>query len=632
MVPVKILIVEDELIIALFLKNQLKKLGYEIVGQAATGEQAIQQAWEAQPDIVLMDVHLKGQMDGVEAAEYIRLNCHIPVIYLTAYSDNDTIERAKITEPYAYLNKPIEEHELNTTIEMALHKHATEQRLRQQIVDALPEGTLLIDANWRLMVANVQAQEYLALISDVQVGERLQIIGDYTFDQLLAAEGEWHELIIDGQPPRIFDVMMKSAKKQTSLSEISWVILLQDMTDRRLAQQRAQQQEHLAAIGLMAAGIAHDFNNMLSVLTLGNYLLLETEPDLQPINKERLQINVTQIKRASELINQVLDFSRQSYAELQPVDLIPISKENLKMLQRIIPENIDLDFCFPTESCVVNADPTRMQQIVTNLVVNARDAMPNGGHLKVEMDRIVVASGDHRPLPEMTMGNWIKLTVSDDGSGIEPHILAHIFEPFFTTKAPGQGTGLGLAQVFGIVQQHSGLIDVQSSVGVGTTFTIYLPEMDDSAATKNGLAPITSDHGQGCGATILIVEDDFMLRRNLRDVLEKWQYLVLEASNGREALSIFDRYRSKIRVVLSDLVMPEMSGLELCRELRRQSADLQMVMMTGYLPDRYAQELKLLDVTCFLQKPLVMEELSDTLSQTCLQGTDPEIIIIPHIM
>ncbi len=616
MVPAKILIVEDESIVALHLKSQLSSLGYDVIGQASTGHQAVQQAGKLKPDIVLMDVQLQGETDGIDAAEFIRRNCHIPVVYLTAYSDKNTIERAKITEPYAYLIKPLEERELHTAIEMALYKHNTEQQMRQEIVDALPEGVLLIDANRRLMVINSKAAAYLSLMSDTQIDSQLNNIGDYPFEQLLKAEGKWHEVAVASKPPRFFDVMVKSVEHQMLTSEISWAILLQDVTERRLVQQRAQQQEQLAAIGQMAAGIAHDFNNMLSVLTLGDYLVLNTEADLKPTNIERLKNNVVHIKHCSELINQVLDFCRQSHFELHPVDLMPVFKENMKMLQRTLPESIHLDFRYPADPCVANADPTRMQQILTNLVVNARDAMPDGGQLSVELDLLTITAYNERPLPDMNTGSWIKLSVSDTGHGIEPDVLPHIFEPFFTTKAPGKGTGLGLAQIFGIVQQHAGLIDVQSAVGVGTTFLIYLPAITPSALTTTVPTTGPIDKIPAHDTTILIVEDDPIVRRNLRDVLEEWRYTVLEAAHGLEALRIFERNSAGIQIVLTDMVMPDMGGLELCQELRRQRHDLQIVIMTGYAPEGYVDEFKLLGVDRCLQKPLQVDALYGALMQT----------------
>jgi two-component system, cell cycle sensor histidine kinase and response regulator CckA len=244
----------------------------------------------------------------------------------------------------------------------------------------------------------------------------------------------------------------------------------------RESERHTQQQERLAAVGQLAAGIAHDFNNIMAVIVLYTQMSLRM-PDIPTQLRGRLQVVDQQAARATELIQQILDFCRRAVLEPRPMDLEPFLKEIVKLLERTIPENIKMELTYGADDYTVNADPTQMQQAVMNLVVNARDAMlpKGGGKLDIELDRLRMTRHQEPPLPKMEAREWVRVT--DTGIGIPPEALPHIFEPFSTTKEMGKGTGLGLAQVYGIVKQHKGHIDVATKVGGGTTFTLYLPTL-----------------------------------------------------------------------------------------------------------------------------------------------------------
>jgi CheY-like chemotaxis protein len=333
--------------------------------------------------------------------------------------------------------------------------------------------------------------------------------------------------------------------------------------------------------------------------------------------RERMVTIDQQAGHATKLIQQVLDFSRSAVLERRPLDLAPLLKEHVMLLERPLPESIEISLeCEPEEHAppfIVNADPTRMQQMVTNLALNAREAMPRGGKLHIGLERILTKPGESPLLPDMRAGEWIKVTVSDTGTGIPPDVLPHIFEPFFTTRAP-LGSGLGLAQVHGIVGAHEGRIDVETQVGRGTTFTIYLPAYRSEPAPALSSAELPA-LPTGQGETILVVEDDAVVRGALADSLELLDYQVLEVSNGQEALETLEQRPGEVALVLSDVVMPRMSGTALLHALRERGLTVRVVMLTGHPLKREMEELRAKGMTDWLPKPPELEQLAEVVAR-----------------
>jgi two-component system cell cycle sensor histidine kinase/response regulator CckA len=383
---------------------------------------------------------------------------------------------------------------------------------------------------------------------------------------------------------------------------------VRDVTQQREAERRAQQQERLAAVGQLAAGIAHDFNNIMAVITLYAGMLART-PDLPAGVYERLGTIHEQAHRASGLIQQILDFSRRAVLERGPMDMTVFLKEQAKLLERTLPESIKVQLVYGKDEYVVNGDPTRLQQAVMNLAANARDAMPEGGRLRIALDRVRFEDVEQAPLPDMLPGEWVTVSVSDTGVGISPDALPHIFEPFFTTKEIGEGTGLGLAQVYGIIRQHEGAIDVKTEAGVGTTFTLYLPALAVSHPQSPPLA--REQPQQGHGETILVVEDSAATRQALVSSLEMVGYQVLQAANGQEALALYEQHAGEISLVLSDVVMPEMGGQALLRALKERDPAVRVVLLTGHpLEEREFEDLYALGLRDWVLKPLSVEQLA----------------------
>ncbi|MFP4395102.1 MAG: ATP-binding protein, partial [Anaerolineales bacterium] len=427
-------------------------------------------------------------------------------------------------------------------------------------------------------------------------------------------QGMWHEVRCEDEgDPRIFEVI--SRPMSTGTLEEKWVVVIRDVTQERERRTRIQQQERLAAVGQLAAGIAHDFNNLMAVIVLYTQMELRS-PDLPPKLRGHLRTIVEQAERATDLVQQILDFGRRTALKRQPMSLVPFLKEQVKLLRRTIPENIKISLNYEETDYVVNADPTRIQQAMMNLALNARDAMPQGGHLRIDLAGFDVTDPAAAPLPEMEVGAWIQIIVSDTGVGIPPAALPHIFEPFFTTKGPGEGSGLGLAQVYGIIRLHDGDIDVVSEVGQGTTFTIYLPAVSIPPRCTRDV-PLSA-LASGNQETILIVEDDEAMRAALIGAVESLNYRVLTARDGRAALAMLDERAADIDLILSDLVMPELGGRALLRALKKRGLTTPMVILTGHPMEQELANLEAQGLTGWLRKPLDLDQLAQMLAQALL--------------
>jgi len=377
---------------------------------------------------------------------------------------------------------------------------------------------------------------------------------------------------------------------------------VEDITERKEMEERLRRQERLAAIGQMAGGIAHDFRNFLTSIILYAQLPLRRS-DVSPDVETSLETIVSEAQQAANLVQQILDFSRRSTMKTELIDLYQFTKEVTHVLQETIPETIDIRLQGTTDCCPVKADPTRIQQVLMNLTLNARDAMPEGGNLLIRLHRVQVEANEE-PLPEIEPGQWICLTVSDTGTGLSEEAQEHLFEPFFTTKEPGKGTGLGLAQVYGIVRQHEGYIDVQTAAGEGTTFRIYLPlHQDEERPPREKPPELVPGHGE----LILLVEDEREVREAARQVLESLGYRVLTAANGRETEALA-RERD-LDLLLTDLVMPDMDGWALIKSLKKRQPDLKTIAMTGYALEDELQDM----AVEIIQKPLDSETLSQAI-------------------
>jgi PAS domain S-box-containing protein len=485
-----------------------------------------------------------------------------------------------------------------------------EQKRLKTLVEHLPEGVLLLDGEQRILLTNPVADGYLQALADTgepatRTGDILDNLAGWPAEELTQAgpEGLWREMEVAGPPGRIFGVAAQPVKAEDQLA--GWVLLIWDVTREREAERKDRQQERLAAVGQLAGGIAHDFNNLLTTILLYAQMLLR-KPHLPPDLAPSVETIIDESRRAARLVQQILDFGRRAMMEIRPVDLVSFVEETIDILRRTFPENIHILIELESEGCVVNADPTRIQQVLMNLAVNARDAMPEGGELRIALSRIEVGAREKPPVSEMPAGKWVCLAISDTGVGIAPDALPHIYEPFFTTKPVGEGTGLGLSQVYGIVKQHEGYIDMETEVGKGTTFRIYLP-----AHGAMGIGEDMRDSEpppMGSEETILLVEDEDRLREVGHKMLESLGYRVLTATNGKEALETY-RSAEGVDLVMTDLVMPKMGGLELVQSLREIDPHVKALAITGYAVKTDIQELKDAGILEIVRKPFGIDTL-----------------------
>jgi PAS domain S-box-containing protein len=393
---------------------------------------------------------------------------------------------------------------------------------------------------------------------------------------------------------------------------------IQDITVHKALEEKLRQAQKLEGLGRLAGGVAHDFNNLLTVINGYGTLLLRELKDGDPLRESVEEIHKAG-EQAASLTRQLLMFSRKQLIEPRPLDLNQLISDNLGMLQRLVGEDIEVETRFAPSVGTVLADPGQMHQVLLNLAVNARDAMPRGGSLMLATSNADVKEGDSALHPGLAPGRYVLISVADNGTGIEAEAREHIFDPFFTTKGQGEGTGLGLATVYGIVQQAGGSISAHSEPGHGATFLIYLPRTKASVTARHKTAPGSFAH-EGT-ETVLVVEDQDPVRKLTVRILKDHGYRVLDAAQGEEALLLAERYSKPIHLLLTDVVMPGMTGPELAKRLKPMRPAMQVLYMSGFAADVITSRGLLGPGQIHINKPFAPEDL--VLKIRALLGSAP---------
>jgi len=644
----KILIVEDEMVVAMDLEQRLRKLGYEC-STVPSGEQAIAEARVFRPDVALMDIMLQGEMDGIEAAAKIRLYHDIPVVYLTANADEQTLQRAQLTHPASYLLKPFKERELHICIEMAMVNHTLQRELRIARADlekrVIERTADLIRANTSLrheirsrQESEAQVREQAALLDKARDAifvrnlEGLVLYWNRSAERLYGfTEAEAMRqptAVVLQEDPEASAVALKATLEQGEwvgelthrsrsgsrfIVESRWTLVREnatvlvvntDISERKKIEAQFLRTQRLESVGALASGIAHDLNNVFTPLLMTAQLLGDDTTD--PKITQLADIISSSARRGSDMVKQVLLFVRGGEGTRQPFRLEHLVKELVDLLRETFPKSVRLRSHYTTDLWSVIGDATRLHQVLMNLCINARDAMPDGGTLTLALKNVTVDEAFVSMHSEAKPGEYICLTVSDTGTGMSAEVRQKIFDPFFTTKEQGKGTGLGLSTVQTIVRDHGGFLDVESSPGTGTSFHAYLPGCNDmELRAEPAQAPIPRGNGQ----LILIVDDEQMVREIVKTTLEAYDYRVITADDGSDALRKFALNQKEVAALVVDLQMPNLNGLACLQSLRQIDERIPITLVSGAnAADLPLAQIKALDVA-FLPKPFNKTDL-----------------------
>ena len=758
---IRILIIENEAPVADELEIRLKGLGYNVCGKAIDSKQTLNLVQQTEPDLVMMNLALKENPDGLDTAEVVRDQHGVPIVFLTSFADADRLEQNRLSYPFSYLMKPFLDKDLGITIEMSLYaaqvdreRHQAEAGLRKSeekfrsITEQMTETVYLTDQQGVITYMSPVAEEIFGFRAEEMVRRHfMEFLAEESIEKALTAfmtsfeqgtpvknlelrmkrkdgtifSGElqgrpYHSQGVDaGTIGIIRDVTEKKAAEealreseerfrltfltspdsininrlhdglyvdinegftrltgfsredvlgQTSLAIDIWhdpadrdrlvaglrekgsydnleavfrrkdgtlatalmsarIIFLQgvphiisvtrDISDLRRAQEeqeklqaQLQQAQKMEAVGTLAGGIAHDFNNLLQAISGYTQLLLYKKDE---DNEDFASLKAIQAAgmKASQLVRQLLLFSRKAGMERKPIELNHEVEHAHRMLERTIPKMIDIEARLAERLWPINADPVQMEQILLNLGTNAADAMPEGGRLVITTENVMLDEDQARLRLRAEPGPFVLLTVSDTGQGMAGDVMDKIFEPFFTTKEIGKGTGLGLASVYGIVQNHQGYITCDSEVGRGTAFKIFLPALEQESEGQAEVLAVASPPGGT--ETILIVDDEESIRTFASQALQMLGYRALTASTGEEALETYAREQGDIGLVIMDLGMPGMGGHRCFSKLISLDPSARVLIASGYAVNNETKQTLDAGAAGYIGKPFELDEL-----------------------
>lgn len=617
------MVVEDELIVADDIKTSLQKLGYDVVATVSSGEQSIAKAEQLKPDLVLMDIILKKEMDGIEAADIIVKRFNIPVIFLTAHSDDATLKKAKVSEPYGYILKPFDERDLLTNIEIALYKHKMETRLKMSeqwfstTLKSIGDAIIATDNKGNVKFMNGIAEDITGWTMEQSGGKNLnqifKIINESTLEEIenpievvlrkgSAVSSNSHTLLISKNGNRV-PIDNSASPIKSENGDIQGVVMVfHDLTEKKKLQEKLMKKQKLESLGVLAGGIAHDFNNILTAV-MGNISISMLSLNTDSVIFDNLSKAEKACKRASELSNQLITFSKGGSPLKKTINIAELLRDCVQLVLNTRDIKYTLDI--KGESLKVQAQRSQLTQVISNILINSVESISTGGLIKISLDTVDLDSDSEPGVKE----KFIRISIEDNGTGIDKESIGKIFDPYFTTK--NSGSGLGLAIVNSVIEQHGGSIEVDSNPGGGTKFTIYLPASDQQLVTES---PYSSKLMTGRGK-ILVMDDEPQVRELTQNVLRQVGYEVQICSDGKEVIEKYVRAAnsdSKFDLVILDLIVPQgMGGIETVEKLLDFDPHVSVIAMTGYTTNNIKTEYLDYGFKGFTQKPYDIKELSE---------------------
>ncbi|MBB6479008.1 ATP-binding response regulator [Spirochaeta isovalerica] len=606
-----ILIVEDEAIVSLDLSMLLEKAGYDINRICSSSDDLFNDFEKyPRPDLILMDINIKGLLDGLDSSLKIKELYDIPVIFLTAYADKSTLEKAKNSYPYGYIIKPYDKRRLLVIIEMALNMIHLEEKLKERealfvsTFDSIDDSVIICDKENIIKYINPAA------VKLVGPGELTGRLFDDVFKINYSLNGKRGEFTDTEGNLRTLEINQTYLQGNIGNKGTS-VRILTDITLQLYLEAQLRESHKMEAVGRLAGGVAHDFNNLLTVimgycsLILDNENLMQCEPTLE----NDIKGIQTTSKKAVKLTKQLLTFSENQVHNPRNIDLNSIIIDLERILERMVPESVSLDISLTPSEAIISIDPVQMEQILINLVVNSRDAIQEKGKIKVSTEIVKNAREIYLRSGKLPPGEYVKISVEDSGTGIPAEIQSMIFEPFFSTKG-GKGSGLGLSTVYGIIQNSGGFIDLKSSAGQGTLFELYFKRLE-SVVTGNKPSMKSSIDDLG-NESILVVEEDEFVRSIMVRILRNKKYNVTDTGYAGEAILIAEKRNPPFDLLITDLYMPNISGEELSRRITAFSPSMK-TMFTSTAHKSNSQ------LSYFIQKPFDPDDFSG-LIRNCLDS------------
>ena len=631
---IKIMIVEDELIVAKNIENHLRKIGYEVIAIVDSGEEAIARAAETRLDLVLMDIKLAGKIDGVEAARQIHDRFQIPVVYLTAYADDETLQRAKVTEPFGYIIKPFEPKKLHAAIEIVLYKNKMERKLQESelrfrtLASFSPVGIFQTDINGRCIYVNERWCEIAGISPGQAMGDGW--INAFHPEDRTTIANAWNQMVESGGE------FTREYRYQTPGGKITWVYghaaplkketgektgyigTITDITLRKKLEDELLISKKLESIGILAGGIAHDFNNLLAVI-MGTISMIKNEPNITADQHSMLKSAEKASSQAAELAQKLITFSKGGWLDRKEIIFSQLIQDTIRdnFPQREALFDIDI----PGDLRAIDGGPVYLRQVFTNLLLNAVEAVEadkeRKGNITIEA-RNVDTIEENIPLKK---GHYVKITVKDKGIGIPNEQLDKIFDPYFSTKVrwAAKGMGLGLTICYSIIRKHEGHISVISAPGKGTTAAVYLPAYQFSRESPPSLVSTQQNTFPPPASKALVMDDEEDIRDIAGQMLTRLGYEVATAVEGRQALEVIEqagKNGSPFGIVF--LVMLNKKGLggkETLEQLRKLAPQVKAIAISGSSDGSDKKMLKRLGFAAVLYKPFKSCDLKKVLDE-----------------